>query len=47
MERYITYVECVQKKKHQGVDDSAAYEISVLEILFWKYLEYVPLISHN
>ena len=34
-------------KEHQGVDRSATYEISVLEILFWKYLEYIPLSLHN
>ena len=37
----------IPAKQHQGVDWSAAYEISVLEILFWKYLEYVPLILSN
>ena len=37
-------VHKIPAKKHQVVDGWAADEISVLEILFWKYLEYVPLI---
>ena len=31
-------------KDQQVVDSWAADEISVLEILFWKYLQYFPLI---
>ena len=34
-------------KEHQAVDRWDAEEISVSEILLWKYLEYVPLILHN
>ena len=45
MERYIRYIECT--KEHQVVDRSAADEISVFKILFWKYLEYVTLILCN
>ena len=37
----------IPAKENQGVDRSATYEISVLEILFWKQLEYVPLILPN
>ena len=32
------------EKYHQEIDNGAANERSVSEILFWKYLEYVPLI---
>ena len=35
------------EKYHQEIDNGAANEISVSEILFWKYLEYVPLILCN
>ena len=37
----------IPAKKHQVVDSCAADEISVSEILFGKYLEYVLLILHN
>ena len=37
----------ISEKDHQVVDSWAAYEISVLEILFRKYLEYVPIILRN
>ena len=37
----------IPAKEHQVVDSCAADEISVSEILFGKYLEYVPLILHN
>ena len=37
----------IPSKEHQVPDRSAAYEISVLESLLWKYSEYVPLILHN
>ena len=35
------------KKKHQVVGPSGAYEISVYEILFWKYLGFVSIILCN
>ena len=35
------------RKERQLVDFYVADEISALEILFCKYLEYVPLILHN
>ena len=34
-------------KEHQGAYRQDAEEISVSQILFWKYLEYVPLILHT
>ena len=37
----------ISAKEHQVVDCWDADEISVLEILFWKYLEYVALILRN
>ena len=37
----------ISAEEHQIIDRSATYETSVLEILFWKYLEYVPLILRN
>ena len=37
----------IPAKEHQVVDSCAADEISVSEILFGKYLEYVPLILRN
>ena len=40
-------VDKIPAKKHQVVDRWAADEISVLEILFSKYLEYVLLILRN
>ena len=39
------YIKFLQK--HQVVEESAVAEISVLETLAWKYLEYVPLILGN
>ena len=40
------YIKFLQKK-HQVVGPSGAYEISVYEILLWKYLEFVPVILCN
>ena len=37
----------ISAKEHQGIDCSTAYEIRVLEILFWKYLEYVLVMLRN
>ena len=37
----------IPAKEHQVVDSWAADELSVLEILFWKYSEYVPQILRN
>ena len=37
----------VPAKEHQVVDSWAADKMSFSEILFWKYVEYVPLILHN
>ena len=37
----------VPAKEHQVDDRWVADEISVLEILLWKYVENVPLILHN
>ena len=37
----------IPAKEHQVVDHSEADEISVSQVLFWKYLEYVPLILRN
>ena len=50
MQRYFTYLDNIYKilaKEHQVVDRGAADEISLSQILFWKYLEYVPLILRN
>ena len=37
----------IPAKEHEVVDHWPADEISILKILFWKYLEYVPLILSN
>ena len=37
----------ISAKEQQVIDRSGAYEISVLQILSWKCLEYVPLILRN
>ena len=37
----------IRAKKHQVVDHRDANEISVSEILSWKYLEYPPVILPN
>ena len=37
----------IPAKEYQVVDHSEADEISVSKILFWIYLEYVPLILRN
>ena len=37
----------IPAKEHQGAYREDVEEISVLQILFWKYLEYVPLILHS
>ena len=37
----------VLSNEHQGDDSWAEYQTSVSEILFWKYLKYVPLILPN
>ena len=37
----------IPAKEHQGAYRQDAEEISVSQILFWKYLEYVPLILHT
>ena len=49
MQIYITDVEYIKipAKEHQVVDHSEADEISFSQVLFWKYLEYVPLILRN
>ena len=49
MEIYLTCIECIYTfcQKHQVVGPSGAYEISFDEILFWKYLEFVPIILCN
>ena len=49
MQRCITDVECMWNscKKHQFVDRWAEDKISVSQILFWNYVEYVRLILRN
>ena len=37
----------ITAKEHQVVDSWTADELSVLEILLWKYSEYVPQILRN
>ena len=37
----------ISENEYQAVDRSAIYEIWVPWILFWKYLEYDPLIKCN
>ena len=37
----------ITEKEHQVVDRWGTGEISVSQILFWKYLEYVPLILRS
>ena len=37
----------IPAKEHKVVDHWAADEISVLQIMFWKYLEYISLILCN
>ena len=37
----------IPAKEHQGAYRQDAEEISVSQILFWKYLEYVPLILQS
>ena len=37
----------IPAKEHQGAYRQDAEEISVSQILFWKYLEYVPLTLHS
>ena len=48
--KYILHTLSVYKistKEHQIVDPSGTYVISVEEVLFWKYLEFVPVILCN
>ena len=55
---YWSYFECndilhmlsvykILSNEHQADDSWAKYQMSVSEILFWKYLKYVPLILSN
>ena len=37
----------ISGKKHQLIDFWVSDEMSALEILFWKYLSYIPLILRN
>ena len=37
----------ISANEHQVSDRWVTDEISVFKILFWKYLQYVPLIFHN
>ena len=47
MQRYTFNVYKIPAKEHQGANRQDAEEISVSQILFWKYLEYVPLILNS
>ena len=44
---YTLNVYKIPAKEHKVVDRWAADEISISQIMFWKYLEYIPLILRN